>query len=141
MASDELIEQLVRLWRVLHRLSAPERQGDLTAQQFWLLRQLRRTGPARVNDLAVALSLAQSSVSVASRRLERAGLVTRERDANDERVVHVALTPLGAERVDAWRERRRRVLIELLTVLDAEEQAHLAGLLERVLERAGDAAQ
>ena len=140
MASDELIELLVRFWRVLHDVSAPTRHGELTAQQFWLLRQLRRRGPSRVSDLAATLGIAQSSVTVASQRLEAIGLLTRQRDDVDERVVRITLTPVGAERVDAWRAQRRETLAELLAALDGLQQQQLADLLERVLTRAGDTA-
>ena len=141
MASDELIESLVRLWRVLHTVSAPTQQGDITAQQFWLLRQLRRLGPARVSDLAAALSIAQNSVTTASQRLEARGLLTRQRSREDERVVELALTEAGAARVDAWREQRRLRLEELLADLDAAEREQLHALLDRVLARAGEAAR
>ncbi len=141
MASDELIESLVRLWRVLHTVSAPTQQGDITAQQFWLLRQLRRMGPARVSDLAAALGIAQNSVTTASQRLETRGLLTRERSREDERVVELALTAAGAARVDTWREQRRQRLEELLADLDSGEREQLHMLLDRVLARAGDAAR
>lgn len=141
MASDELIESLVRLWRVLHTVSAPTQQGDITAQQFWLLRQLRRLGPARVSDLAAALGIAQNSVTTASQRLEARGLLTRQRSREDERVVELELTDAGAGRVDDWREHRRLLLEELLIDLDPEEREQLRLLLDRVLARAGDAAR
>lgn len=141
MASDELIESLVRLWRVLHTVSAPNQQGDITAEQFWLLRQLRRMGPSRVGDLAAALGIAQNSVTTASQRLETRGMLTRQRSRDDERVVNLALTEEGAARVDAWRERRRTILEELLADLDAGEREQLHALLERVLSRAGEAAR
>ena len=141
VASDELIESLVRLWRVLHTVSAPTQQGDITAQQFWLLRQLRRIGPARVGDLAGALGIAQNSVTTASQRLEGRGLVTRERSREDERVVVLSLTEVGAAWVDAWREERRLLLEDLLTDLDIVEREQLHALLDRVLARAGAAAR
>lgn len=141
MTSDELVESLVRLWRVLHTVSAPTQQGDITAQQFWLLRQLRRLGPARVSDLAAALGIAQNSVTTASQRLEARGLLTRQRSREDERVVELALTEAGAARVDAWREQRRLRLEELLADLDASEREQLHALLDRVLARAGESAR
>jgi DNA-binding MarR family transcriptional regulator len=139
-ASDELIELLVRFWRVLHDVSAPTRHGEMTAQQFWLLRQLRRRGSSRVGDLALALGIAQSSLTSASQRLAAAGLLTRERDALDERVVRLTLTADGAERVDAWRAQRRETLTALLSSLDPTQQRQLTELLERLLAHAGESA-
>ena len=139
-APDELIELLVRFWRVLHDVSAPTRHGELTAQQFWLLRQLRRRGSSRVGDLALALGIAQSSLTAASQRLAAAGLLTRERDAADERVVQLTLTAAGAERVDAWRAQRRETLTALLSSLDPAQQRQLTELLELLLAHAGESA-
>jgi len=140
LVSDELIEALVRFWRMLHTVSAPIRQGDITAQQFWLLRQLRRMERVRITDLAAVLGIAQSSGTVAVQRLEAAGLLRRERSTEDERVVWVSLTEAGAARVDAWRQHRRSELERLLGDLDRDEQEQLRTLLERVLVRTGDAA-
>jgi DNA-binding MarR family transcriptional regulator len=137
---DELIELLVRFWRVLHDISAPTRHGELTAQQFWLLRQLRRRGPSRVGELAVALGIAQSSVTAASQRLAAAGLISRLRDDFDERVVLLTLSPAGAERVDEWRAQRRETLNALLASLDPSQQRQLQALLERLLAHVGEAA-
>jgi DNA-binding MarR family transcriptional regulator len=141
VANEKLIEDLVQLWRVLHQLSAPSWQGDLTAQQFWLLRQLRRDGPLRVGQLAKVLGITQSSVTNACKRLEQAGLVSRERVADDERAVLVSLTDAGAQRVDAWRRRRREHFVTLLETLDESEQTALQGLIERLLARAEEVDQ
>lgn len=52
-------------------------------------------------DLAVALSLGVSSISHLADPLEREGLIAREADSRDARVVYATLTPAGLERVRA----------------------------------------
>ncbi|MCC6935362.1 MAG: MarR family transcriptional regulator [Thermomicrobiales bacterium] len=141
MADAELVESLVRLWRALHTVAAPTQDDDITGQQFWLLRQLRREGPMRVTDLAAALGIAQNTVTAASKRLEARELITRQRMPHDERVVQVALTEAGAARVDAWRAYRHEAYADLLSDLTPAEQAQLQMLLDRVLVRAGEAAR
>ncbi|MCO5177644.1 MAG: MarR family transcriptional regulator [Thermomicrobiales bacterium] len=141
MADTELVESLVRLWRALHTVAAPTQDGDITVQQFWLLRQLRRKGPMRVTDLAAALGVAQNTVTAACKRLEARELITRQRTTQDERVVQVALTEAGAARVDAWRAYRHEAYANLVSGLSPDEQAQLQQLLDRVLVRAGDAAR
>lgn len=141
MADAELIEALVRLWRALHTVAAPTRDGDITVQQFWLLRQLRREGPMRVTDLAAALGIAQNTVTAACKRLEARALITRQRTTQDERVVQVELTDVGAARVDAWRAYRHEAYADLVSDLSPEEQTQLQHLLDRLLVRAGDAAR
>ena len=141
MVDPELVESLVRLWRALHTVAAPTQDDDITVQQFWLLRQLRREGPMRVTDLASALGIAQNSVTAACKRLEARGLITRQRLPHDERVVQVMLTEAGAARVDAWRAYRHEAYADLVSDLTTDEQAQLQQLLGRVLDRAGDTAR
>lgn len=50
-------------------------------QQYWLLRQLRRDGALNMGELVQALGITTGSATVACKRLEKAGLLTRERQA------------------------------------------------------------
>ncbi|HLI50695.1 MAG TPA: MarR family transcriptional regulator [Thermomicrobiaceae bacterium] len=137
MPSDQLVEDLLALWRVLRQASHPVRRGEITHQQFWLLRHLRREGPLSIGELAELLGISPSSATIACKRLEKAQLLTRQRLIEDERVVQVELTPLGVETVESWRQRYRDTLSGLLAPLDEHEREELQGLLERVMDAAG----
>jgi MarR family transcriptional regulator, organic hydroperoxide resistance regulator len=78
----------------------------LTAEQIWLLRFLERQCPGNVGALAEALGITPSSATTACKRLEQAGLVTRTRQATDERVVLVDLTAQGRAHLDEMRRRQ-----------------------------------
>jgi DNA-binding MarR family transcriptional regulator len=136
MATERLVEDLLTLWRLLRNLSSPVRRAEMTPEQYWLLRLLNRTGPLNISELANELGIAISSATVSCKRLEKAGLLTRERQSDDERVVRVALTAKGLAQIDAWRQRKREALTYWLSVLDAQEQKTLQSLIERVLEAA-----
>lgn len=136
VATDQLVEDLLSLWRVLRRRTHPVHRAEMTLEQFWLLRHLARRGPSSIGQLAAALGISQSAATTACKRLERDGLLTRERQAEDERVVLVGLTPLGTQQVEVWRKRRRAALAELLAPLEPPEQAELERLIRRVLETA-----
>lgn len=137
MPSDQLVEDLLALWRVLRQASHPVRRGEITHQQFWLLRHLRREGPLSIGELAELLGISPSSATIACKRLEKAQLLTRQRLVEDERVVQVELTPLGVETVESWRQRYRDTLAGLLKPLDEHEREQLQFLLERVMDAAG----
>lgn len=136
MATERLVEDLLTLWRQLRNLSNPVRRAEMTPEQYWLLRLLHRSGSLTISELANELGIAISSATVSCKRLEKAGLLTRERQSDDERVVRVALTEQGLAQIDAWRQRKREVLTRWLSVLDAQEQKTLQSLIERVLEAA-----
>lgn len=130
--SDRLAENLLMLWKVLRSVSHPVKLGEITQEQYWLLRQLRG-GSKTVGELAEALEITQSSVTTACKRMEQKGLLTRQRDRDDERVVQVSLTAYGAQQMEIWQQRRIETLTQLLSPLSAEEQETLNHLIERIL--------
>lgn len=136
MATEQLAEDLIALWRLLRNLSHPVRRAEITPEQYWLLRLLNDNGPLSISELANRLDIAISSATISCKRLEKAGLLTRERQSDDERVVRVALTAAGMAQIDAWQQRKREALTRMLNVLDAQEQQTLQNLIERVLEDA-----
>lgn len=134
MTTDRLVEDVLSLYHLIRRAAHPVKQGEITPEQYWLLLRLRRSGPMSVGQLAEALGLTGSSVTTGCKRLERDGLVKRERQSDDERMVLVALTPQGQQKIEAWQQQRRAFLSRLLAPLSPQEQGTLAALLERVLE-------
>lgn len=137
MATDRLVEDLLALWRLLRVNTHPVRRGEITPEQYWLLKLLNKRGELSIGELAEALGVTGSSVTTACKRLEKAGLLRRERqgDGQDERVVLVTLTTQGREQIEAWQQERRVALIQMLAPLTSTEQDELQRLLERILEQ------
>lgn len=69
--------------------------GVGTAEDLQMLRLLESLGPLRVGQIASIRAAGKATVSARIERLERRGLVTRERDPSDRRAVSVTLTQLG----------------------------------------------
>jgi DNA-binding MarR family transcriptional regulator len=136
MSNDRLVDDVLALYHLIRRTSHPVHRAEMTPEQYWLLRLLRRRGALSISELAEALGVTGSSVTTACKRLEKAGLVTRERQVDDERMVRVALTDQGSARIESWEQLRRELLTQLLAPLDQDEQHTLQHLLERVLETA-----
>lgn len=75
----------------------------LTFPQYLVMLQLLRSAPRSIGQLGATLGLDSGTISPLSKRLERAGFVTRRRDAHDERRVLVDLTRSGeALRAGVW---------------------------------------
>lgn len=72
-------------------------------------------------------------------RLEREGLVTRERDQDDRRVIRVRLTEAGRAAADAGRDTVKDLEERAFSALSADERLVLADLLGRVLDDLPDA--
>lgn len=134
MTTDRLVDDLLTLYHTIRRASHPIHRAEITPEQYWLLRLLSRRGALNIGEVADALGITGSSATTACKRLEKAGLVTRERQSQDERMVLVVLTEQGHERIEAWQRQRRAFLLQLLAPLAQEEQADLQRLLERMLD-------
>lgn len=136
MANEQLVDDMQMLYHLIRRASHPVKRAEMTPEQYWLLRLLRRRGTLSIGELAEILGVTGSSVTTACKRLEKVGFVTRERQSDDERIVRVMLTEQGNEQIEAWQQRRREFLQTLLVPLDDEQQAVLQDLLERILHEA-----
>ncbi|MEV5614085.1 TetR family transcriptional regulator [Streptomyces sp. NPDC052225] len=99
---------------------------------FELLTDLRRAGsPYRrtMGELAAAGAVRAGGVTQHADRLERAGLLERERDERDRRVVRLRLTDAGLDLVDRVAEERRAEERALLDGLRPDERRRLGALL------------
>jgi MarR family transcriptional regulator, organic hydroperoxide resistance regulator len=141
MEADQLLDGLFAIWRLMRRAISNNQQSTLTLEQFWLLRQLWQQGPMTIGELATALGITPGSVTIACKRLEKDGHVTRDRQAYDERIVRVALTPEAHTILEVWLTHRRDVFAQFLERLEPHEQENLMHMIERVLEVANSSSE
>jgi len=109
---------------------------DLPLTWYDVLVQLQESpeGRLRMQDLADAVLLSKSGVTRLVDRMERAGLVERERCTDDRRGTYAALTPAGRQRLRETAPTHLRGVAEHFTeLLDDEEAAVLERLLLRVV--------
>ena len=90
-----------------------------------ILHRLDADGPVRLTLLAAVVGVSQPSMTQLVQRLERRGIVCRQRDPNDGRASLVAITDLGRANIQEQRLFRRERLANLLTTLDPKDQAAL----------------
>ncbi|HEY6493725.1 MAG TPA: MarR family transcriptional regulator [Trebonia sp.] len=112
----------------------------INAAAFDILAALRRHGaPYRQTAGALAESslITSGGISLRLDRLEKAGLIVRERDVEDKRVVYVQLTDTGLdliEKVAAAHFANEENLLVGLTVTERRQLAQLLSRLERSLD-------
>jgi DNA-binding MarR family transcriptional regulator len=131
---DERHEEAMRLYARAMSVVDPVRirawaEAELTTGQLRVLFLLRGEPAASLGDVAAHLDVSAPTASGFVDRLVRQGLLRREVDERDRRVVRHRLTPRGV-RVTAELEREGRALLEgILSRLDERElEALLAGL-------------
>jgi DNA-binding MarR family transcriptional regulator len=113
------------------RSSALLAAEGLFAGQDTLILALAEAGPTEIGALAAQLGVRAPTVSKAINRLAENGMLERAPVDGDRRRVAVALTALGAGKVDRIAEIRDRVEAELLSALDDKDCKRLRKLLRR----------
>ena len=106
----------------------------LTHPQYLVMLALWEREPRSLRDLGETVALEPGTLSPLVKRLESAGLVVRERDGGDERMLAVRLTPGG-------RKLRRQALkvperIAARLGLPADDLEHLNVVLRQVIAAA-----
>jgi DNA-binding MarR family transcriptional regulator len=133
----EVLSRLARLARHLDRARrAAFGEHDLEVWEFDVLAALRRAGDPYV--LSPGQLLAQTLVTSGTMtnridRLTARGLVQRRPDPGDRRGVHVRLTALGKQRVDAALDDLLDRERELLAGLSPKQQDALSALLRQLV--------
>lgn len=109
----------------------------LTYTQYIVLLVAWEHGTISVRDLGRMLYLDSGTLTPVLKTLEKAGLITRRRSAQDERVLMVTVTPEGA----ALKAQAQEIpgVIRACTGLDSQEQQQLIQLLNKILATTGEA--
>ena len=117
---------------VLARLAEKGTVGDLTYSQFAVLEALYHLGHMSQGEISMKVLKSGSNMTTVIDNLERHGLVRRERDAKDRRVINVHLTEAGSQKVDAVLPKHVSALVEEFSVLSASEQLTLGELCKKL---------
>ena len=83
-------------------------------------------------EMARALNLSPATMTVTLKRMEKAGLVLREMDEHDQRILRVHLSGKGREMCETGESRISVVTAELLEGFTLEEQQQLNEYLGRI---------
>ena len=128
-------EAYLNLWRTYDRLRMVEDElfdrYDLTAQQYNALRLLRGHRPEKLPTLALASRLVSHAPDITRLldKLERRGLIERERLADNRRVVLVGITPDGVALLKELDVPVRQCNLKQLGHLSSDQLTTLADLL------------
>ena len=114
------------------RLSERNTLGDITPSQFAVLEALYHLGSLTQGEVSIKVLKSGSNMTTVIDNLERDGLVRRERDAKDRRVINVHLTEAGSGKVDAVLPKHVGALVEEFSVLSASEQLTLGELCKKL---------
>ena len=141
--SETSINALADRWHslaihLLRRLRREDVKAGLTGPRLSALSVVVFGGPITLGDLATAEQVKPPTMTRLVRALEEEGLVRREADARDGRIVRLRATTKGQTLLAAGRTRRVQKLSEPFASLTEAEQRTLrdaAEILARVIKR------
>ena len=99
---------------------------------FWL----GSDGPLTMGELAGRVGVTEKTITGIVDRLEQAGLASRERDAQDRRVVRVALGRKGKDAYARLSEVMLKKTAAMLSLLEVEDRRALHRIVATLFDRA-----
>ncbi len=141
-SKDALIESTIQMgegaFRDLFDFTPMEwMHMDLTAGQLRAMLLFYTKGPVRMSDIAAALGVSTATATGVIDRMVERGIVTRDSDPNDRRIVLCRMSPDGDRMVSglwqAWMARGE----QMLRALDRPKLQAVKTMLDVLLE-AGD---
>lgn len=133
-----LVPQLALAWRrrsgeIPEALIEAGRHGE---RHIGMLISLAIEGPGTVSELAERMDMTSAHASLVVGELARSGLVEREHDERDRRLIIVSLSETAKPAVAEMRRRNAAPLLRFLGELDDDEADHfidhLASLVAHV---------
>lgn len=131
--TDAILKGLVALYtdnrRLTKRVAARAR---LTGPQLVVVKLLEEVGAMSLSELSEAMRVGNSTLTGIALRMEREGLVRRERDPRDRRVVRLTLSPKGRRASAEVPVEPIGIYRRALALLTAEEAKMLHGIVDKL---------
>jgi DNA-binding MarR family transcriptional regulator len=134
-----LAAELLSVVARINRLATQRVRMQLPYAQARLLSAIDDRGSARISDLAALDHCSQPTMTIQVRRLEDAGLVSREADPADARAVLISITTKGTAALAQVRADRGAVIDPYLERLDPADRQTLTDavrVMRSILESA-----
>ena len=120
---------------LLARLAQRGALCDLTPSQFGVLESLYHLGPMCQGEVSAKILRSTGNMTLVLDNLEKRGLVRRERDTDDRRMVNISLTEAGRELITYVLPHHIAAIVEEMSVLTPEEQATLGRVCRKLGKR------
>jgi DNA-binding MarR family transcriptional regulator len=122
---DDLIERYLSVSFIVMRKAAAlvkcELDEDMTNDQYYLLRYIKKKAKCTSTELASMFGVNKSAITAMTNRLVEKGLIQRTRDQNDRRVVYLTLTERGDEWITETEEKIHKLVESFITKFSEEE--------------------
>ncbi|GMK45849.1 hypothetical protein PghCCS26_29770 [Paenibacillus glycanilyticus] len=134
-ASEELINLIGQFRLFLKNVAndwSKKTMAGMNTTQFKLLYTLHSSGPLKVSELAELLGLTSGAITGIADKMLAEGLISRERTADDRRVVIIALTSAGDKLVNQVMECHEELFSSFFNGLPEEDLQHLRRIFSKL---------
>ncbi|MEM0279810.1 MarR family transcriptional regulator [Metallosphaera sp.] len=131
----EVLTSISRVYRAAKReLNNRLESHGFSYVDFLILMQVKDS-PKSMVYLAKEVLMTQAGITAAIDRLEEKGLVKRERDKEDRRIINVQITERGVKATEEAIQVFNELAVDLVKDLSDEDKAKLIELLDKLLEK------
>ncbi len=129
-----LIPEIAKLFELVTKLTVPDGQ-KMTYTRRAAFRALEKHGVLSQQEVAFFAHISAPSVSVELTEMEKEGLIVRERDENDARVMRITLTAKGKKKNQELKKANEEIASVIAKDLSPEDEKTLSALLLGVRNR------
>lgn len=106
--------------------------AGLTFSQYGVLDILFHLGPLPLGQIAEKILKSEGNMTTVVDNLERRGLVRRERNERDRRVITLSLTEAGRKIIEEVLPQHIQAIVEEMSILTPDEQETLSRLCRKI---------
>ncbi len=133
---DQVLEAIIYLYTESRRITKElAKRADLTGPQLTVVKLLEQVGDLSLSELSDKIRAQNSTVTGIIDRMEREGLVLRERSKEDRRVVHIKLTAKGHTLAKEIPVEPMEIFKGALESLSVQEMRDLMRIMTKVAKR------
>ena len=133
---EQALDVYIKLQRasetVMARTTQHLSEYSLTTSQFAVLEALHHLGMLSQRDLASKLLKSTGNISIVLKNLDERGLISRERDPDDNRYKQVHITEAGRSLLLSFFDDHVQGIVEEMSILTPDEQKELARLCRKL---------
>jgi len=131
----ELVESMDKLSELMRKFQTQLQTGDLkeyTLRQLYYIELIHKNEGISVSELAKALDVKKSTVSVAINQLIDLGIVSKIQSSDDKRFYFLQLTPKGKKIMEMHKQVHKNTIKKILKILNPEEVENFVNIVDKI---------
>ncbi|MFY4776849.1 MarR family transcriptional regulator [Metabacillus sp. RGM 3146] len=105
---------------------------EMTRNEFYILKTLQENGPQKSSSLSKYLEVSASHITAMSDSLLEKDFITRERSVSDRRIIEIAITESGKEKLQEFQEKKTEYLFKRFDCYSEEQMKTLIELFRKM---------